>query len=402
MIDISQKSWLKYFLFSSLYFSFGLNCVFLSLILPLYFLNQNITPTVITIVISIMAMPMYTKFIWGGIVDYFIRFGRKPFIITGGVLTVVCLFLLSFLNPGNALVAFAVIGLVGWIGIGFLTISLDALVISTTLEKERGKINGAMYAAQNGGLAGGALLLPFIAKTYGYPMVFFITGCIILPIVLFPLILYEKKVVKQPQKVGALLVQEFKKKTIVVIAIFGVLVMMSSGMILLIAPIWMDRGLHLDITQVGLVTMFFTIAIAVGSIIGGVLADKWGRKPTLYILIFSSVVFTVLLIFSRSWEYFTVIYCIIGFLQGGYTSPVCAMFMDVTNPRIGATQYSVFISLFNLGIFIAMTISGSLYDWLDISRVFLYAAWVFGPALVVLYFIRLQPVGTSCEEKTDD
>jgi MFS family permease len=390
MIDISQKSWLKYFLFSSLYFAFGLNCVFLSLILPLYFLDQNITPTVITIVIGIMVMPMYTKFIWGSIVDYFIRFGRKPFIITGGVLTVVSLFLLSFLNPGNALVAFVLIGLVGWIGIGFLTISLDALVISTTIEKERGKINGAMFAAQNGGLAGGAILLPFIAKTYGYPMVFFIAGCIILPIVLFPFILHEKKVVKQTQKVGVLLVQEFKKKTIVVIAIFGMLVMMSSGMILLIAPIWMDRGLHLDITQIGLVTMVFTIAIALGSIIGGVLADTWGRKTTLYILLFSSVVFTVLLIFSSSWEYFTVIYGIIGFLQGGYTSAVCAMFMDVTDPRIGATQYSVFISLFNFGIFIAMTISGPLYDVLDISRVFLYSAWVFGPALLFLYFIRLK------------
>jgi MFS family permease len=390
MIDISQKSWLKYFLFSSLYFAFGLNCVFLSLILPLYFLDQNITPTVITIVIGIMVMPMYIKFIWGGIVDYFIRFGRKPFIITGGVLSVVSLFLLSFLNPGNALVTFALVGLVGWIGIGFLTISLDALVISTTIERERGKINGAMFAAQNGGLAGGAILLPFIAKTYGYPMVFFIAGCIMLPIVLFPCILLEKKIVKQSQKVGVLLVQEFKKKTIVVIAVFGMLVTMSSGMILLIAPIWMDRGLHLDITQVGLVTMVFTFAIALGSIIGGVLADRWGRKTTLYVLLFSSVIFTVLLIFSSSWEYFTVIYGIVGFLQGGYTSTVCAMFMDVTDPRIGATQYSVFISLFNFGIFIAMTISGPLYDVLDISRVFLYSAWIFGPALLFLYFIRLK------------
>lgn len=390
MIDISQKSWLKYFFFSSLYFAFGLDCVFLSLILPLYFLDQNITPTVITIVIGIMVMPMYIKFIWGWIVDYFIGFGRKPFIITGGVLSVVSLFLLSFLNPGNALVAFALVGLVGWIGIGFLTISLDALVISMTLEKERGKINGAMFAAQNGGLAGGAILLPFIAKTYGYPMVFLIAGCIMLPLVLFPFILHEKKIVIQSQKVGVLLVQEFKRKTIVVIAVFGMLVTMSSGMILLIAPIWMDRGLHLDITQVGLVTMVFTIAIALGSIIGGFLADRWGRKTTLYVLLFSSVIFTVLLIFSSSWEYFTVIYGIVGFLQGGYTSTVCAMFMDVTNPRIGATQYSVFISLFNFGIFIAMTISGPLYDALDITRVFLYSAWVFGPALLLLYVIQLK------------
>ena len=390
MIDITKKSWLKYLFFGSLYFSFGLNCVFLNLIFPLYFLDQEISPAVITVVISVMAIPMYTKFIWGWIVDHFIRIGRKPFIVSGGLLTVLSLFILSFLSPGSALIPFATVALLGWIGIGFLTISLDALVISTTLEKERGKINGVMFATQNIGLAGGAVLLPFIATTLGFAMVFVIVGCIILPTVLFPLIIQEKRIVKESQKVGTLLLQEFKKPTILVIAFFALFMMMSSGMILLIAPIWMESGLHLDITQIGVITMLFTIGIAIGSLFGGILADKIGRKSTLYLLIFSSVVFTLLLIFTNSGEYFTVVYCIVGFLQGGYTTPLCAMFMDVTNPRIGATQYSVFISLFNLGIILAMTVSGPLYVMLGIARVFLYAAWIFGPSLVILYFIRPQ------------
>jgi len=168
MIDITKRGYTKYFLFGSLYFTYGINCVFLNLILPLYFLDQGISPSLITIVISIMWIPLYIKFVWGGIADYFIRFGRKPFIVSSGLLTVFCLFILSFLNPINALVPFVIIELISWIGVGVLTISLDALVISTTIEKERGKINGTMYAAQNVGLAGGALLLPFIAKTFSY------------------------------------------------------------------------------------------------------------------------------------------------------------------------------------------------------------------------------------------
>ena len=389
-IDLKESKFFKYFLFSSLYFAFGINAVFLSLILPLYLLDVKISPELITIVISIMTLPMYIKFVWGGIIDYFIRFGRKPFIVYGGLLTFFCLIILSFVDPGVALIPFIIIELFSWVGIGFFTISLDALVISTTIENERGKINGVMFAAQNGGLAGGALLLPFIAKTLGYNMVFLITGFIILPIILIPLLLKEKKIEKKPQKVSRVLIQEFKKKPIIVMSIFAVLVMMSSGIILLIAPIWMNLGLHLDITQIGLVTMLFTISIATGSIFGGILADKFGRKTTLYLLIFSSILFTALLIFSNSWEYFTFIYCIVGFLQGGYTAPICAMFMDVTNPRIGAAQYSIFISLFNFGIMIGMTISGSLYVMLGISRVFLYSAWVFGPVLLILYFIRLK------------
>ena len=390
MIDITKRGYLRYFLFGSLYFTYGINSVFLGLILPLYFLGQGMSPALITVLISIMWIPLFIKFVWGGIVDYFIRFGRKPFIVAGGLLTVFCLFILSFLNPGNALIPFVIIDLMSWVGVGFLTISLDALVISTTAETERGKINGTMFAAQNVGLAGGDLLFPFIAKTLGYHTVFLTAGFIILPIVLFPLIIKEKKFVKKPQKVGTLLIQEFKKRTTFIIAIFAVLVTMSSGMILLIAPIWMNTDLKLDITQVGLITMLFTIAIAIGSIIGGIFADKLGRKTTLYILIFISILFTVLLIFTNSWEYFTLIYCIIGFLQGGYSSAVVAIFYDVTNPRIAATQYAIFTSLFNFGIMIAQTISGPLYVILGVSRVFLYSAWIFGPALLILYFIRLK------------
>ena len=388
MIDITKRGYLRYFLFGSLYFTYGINSVFLGLILPLYFLGQGMSPALITVLISIMWIPLFIKFVWGGIVDYFIRFGRKPFIISGGLLTVFCLFILSYLNPGNSLILFVIIDFMSWVGVGFLTISLDALVISTTAETERGKINGTMFAAQNVGLAGGYLLFAFIAKTFGYNMVFLTAGFIILPIVLFPLIIKEKKFVKKPQKVGTLLIQEFKKRTTFIIAIFAVLVTMSSGMILLIAPIWMNTDLKLDITQVGLITMLFTIAIAIGSIIGGILADKLGRKTTLYILIFISVLFTVLLIFTNSWEYFTLIYCIIGFLQGGYSSAVVAIFYDVTNPRIAATQYAIFTSLFNFGIMIAQTISGPLYVILGVSRVFLYSAWIFGPVLLILYFIR--------------
>ena len=114
----------------------------------------------------------------------------------------------------------------------------------------------------------------------------------------------------------------------------------------------------------------------------------FGRKITLYILIFSSVFFTILLILTHSWDYFTLVYCIVGFLQGGYTAPLCAMFMDVTNPRIGATQYSILTSLANFGEIGIGALSGTLVLMLGYSRVFLYTAWLVGPALLTLYFVK--------------
>jgi hypothetical protein len=62
--------------------------------------------------------------------------------------------------------------------------------------------------------------------------------------------------------------------------------------------------------------------------------------------------------------------------------------MDVTNPKIGGTQYSFLSSISNFGeIGIAM-ISGSLVVFLGYNRFFLYTALIIGVSLLILYFVR--------------
>ena len=390
MIDITKGAYRKYFLIAIIYFTVGLNDIIGVLILPLYFLEQGISPELITLVIGITIVPMIIKFLWGSIVDYFIRFGRKPFIIFGGLIDAFSLFILAFIDPSIFLLPFAIFLFVSWCGLGFLSASLDALAISISFEGERGKINGAKGVGINIGQVIGALLLPFIVKNLDYNMLFLIVGFFILLIILFPLIIKEVKIVEKEKKVGAILIQEFKKRTTLLMAIFAVFVTMSSGIILLIAPIWMNMGLNLNIIQVGFITMIFTISMAFGSLIGGIIADRFNRKNSLYLLIFFSILFSILLIFTNTPLNFAIVYGIIGFLQGCYFSSFSAMFMDVTNPRIGATQFSIFNGLANLGSISASIISGFLYVTLGISLLFLFSACIFGPSLILLYFIKLK------------
>ena len=390
MIDITKHRFSQYFLFGSLYFTEGLNKVFAVVVLPIYFLEKGVPPEMITLVIGIAATPMIIKFVWGGIVDYFIKFGRRFFIILGGVLTILSLFLLAFIDPGIALIPFIVVLFICWSGVGFLDVSSDALAIEISEEHERGKINGSMYAGQNIGMAFGAIFLPFIGKIFGYPIVFISAGLIVLLIILFPLLVKETKRIKKQEKMGSLLLSEFKKKLSIQVAVFAVLVTISSGMLLFLATLYMNINLQIDIALIGFITMIFTLAMAAGSIIGGALADKLGRKSALYILIWASMIFTALLIFTNTWENFVILYGIVGFLQGGYHAAFLAMYMDVTNPKVGATQFSIFTGLGNLGAIGAGAISGTLFVMLGINRVFLYSAWAFGPALLILHFIRLK------------
>ena len=371
-----------------MYFTEGLNKAFAAVILPIYFLERGVPPELITLVIGIAAVPMIIKFIWGGIVDYFIIWGRRRFIFIGGMLSTITLFILAFIDPGIALIPFGILVFISWTGVGFLDVACDALAIEISEEQERGKINGAMYAGQSIGLTIGVIILPIIAMTLNYYTVFLTAGFIILFIVVLPLCIKEARILKKRPKTISIILTEFKKKSTLLISMLVFLATISSGMLLLFIPLFLDIELGLEIDQIGYITGVFTITLTIGSLIGGILADRWGRKEALYTLIGGSVLVTASLVFANTWQTFTLLYAIIGFLQGGYYVSYMAMSMDITNPKVGATQFSILMGLGNLGIILGGMISGPLYVQLGFQRMFLYAAWIFGPSLIILHFIK--------------
>jgi len=359
MVSIENKRGMKYFLFGSLYFSEGLMIAITTVATLLYLREKAVSIPLTTLIVGIVNIPWMLKFVWGPVIDYFIKFGRKTFIILGGALTVSCMFLVSFLDPSESLVPFTLLIFLSHVGIGFIW-------------------------------AIGAALFPFIGSMYGYQSVYLINALLILLILLFPFFVKEMIKGKVKEKIVFLVAKEFKKKTVLLIALFSPLVFMNEGIMSFIIPIYMRDGLGLSDIQIGFIAMILPVFLAVGSLVGGVVTDKIGRKSALYIFIGFNIVFTASLIFADTWWKLSIIYGIIGFLMGGHSTVSCALFMDVTNPRIGATQYGIFTGIANVGLNGAGMITGALAVSLGFARTFLYAAWVFGPALLVLYFIRIK------------
>ncbi len=390
MVGIDTTRSTKYFLFGSLYFSEGLMIAITTVATSLYLREKAVSIPITTLIVGIINIPWMLKFVWGPVIDYFIRFGRKTFIILGGALTVSCMFLISFLDPSASLVPFTVLMFLSHVGIGFIDVSADAWAIDVSTDKDRGKINGAMYAGQYSAWAIGAALFPFIGSQYGYHSVYLINALLILLILLFPFIVRETVKRKVKEKIASLVVKEFKTRTVLLVALFSPLVFMNEGIMSFIIPIYMRDGLGLSDVQIGFIAMILPVFLTVGSLFGGILTDKIGRKSALYLFIGLNIVFTASLIFADTWWKLSLIYGIIGFLMGGHSTVSCALFMDVTNPRIGATQYGILTGIANVGLNGAGMVTGSLVVILGFARTFLYAAWVFGPALLVLYFIRIK------------
>jgi len=367
MLDLSKHPSLKYLLFGNLYFANGVQGSLVFVIIILYFTELGIPISTATMVAGLASIPFVLKFIFGPITDYFIKYGRKPFIIIGGLLGGFCLFPLAFIDPTDALLPFTLILFLSVVGIVFLDIS---------------------------GMAVGNFFLLLVAKYFGFSMTFIVTGCIVFLTMILPLIVKEIKIAKKRPKIAKSAISEFKKKNTILVALFGLVAAMNFGMILFIIPEYMRNALSLDLVQIGLITTLFPIGTVIGAITGGIMSDKYGRKKTLYVFLFGTIIFSALLVTADTWQILAIIYPIIGFLQGGSLfSAIMALFMDVTNPKIGATQFSILTSIGNFGDYSIGIISGTLVVMLGYDRVFLYAAWFIGPSLLLLYFIK---------EKTDE
>ncbi len=390
MIDPTKHRFLRYILFFNLYFAEGLMIAITTVVTALYLREQGVSIPITTLIVGIVNIPWILKFIWGPIVDHYKKFGRKTFIIFGGLLSVFAMFLASMVNPGTSLIPFASLIFISHIGIGFIDVSTDAWAIDVSTDKDRGKINGSMFAGQYSAWAIGAGLLPFIGSNFGYGLAYFTNGFIILFLLIFPFIIKETLKFKSRPKIIPLIKKEFKKKTTLMVALFSPLVFMNEGMLSFIIPIFMRDSLGLGDVQIGLIAAILPITLAIGSIIGGIATDKFGRKRTLYVLLGLSAIFTASLIFASNWWKLSIIYGIIGFLMGGHSTVSCALFMDITNPRIGATQYGILTGIANIGLNGGGMVTGTLVTILSFSQTFLYASWVFGPTLLVLYFIRIK------------
>jgi PAT family beta-lactamase induction signal transducer AmpG len=391
MIDLEKRKFAKYFLFSSLYFSEGLKWSIAVVIFPVYFDDLGISPTILGLVIALTGLPVMIKFIFGGIIDYFIKYGRKKFVLFGGLAASISLFIISFINPATSLIPFMIIFFIGIIGITFLDVAADAWAIEITKEEERGKVNGGMFAGIFIGMGVGSLFFTQIASNISYSTVFLVAGLMVLLIILFPLAVKEVKKVKKIQKIRSTLIREFKNKTVQIFCVFAPTIGISGGLLLIVVPLYMKNVLMMDVAQIGLIAAIFPIANIFGSLVGGFMADSLGRKPTIYIVFSGSMVFSASLIFADTWQILAVLYGIIGFLFGCLYASIGALSMDVTNPRLAGTQFSIYMALFNVGeVGIGNGMAGILLDNLGYERVFLYSGLLYGLAILILYFVRLK------------
>ena len=388
MIDLTIHKKFKYLLFSSLYFSEGLYQAMILIITPLYLINKNIPLPIITLIAGIGYLPWGLKFIWGGVIDFYHKYGRKKFAVFGTISGAFGFFILSMIDQYFSILFFTLFLLVGYIGIGFLDSATDAWAIDTTEKEERGKINGSMNIGKWSGQFLGALLIISIGVSFGYNISFLITGLIILMFAIIPLsVKYEDRKIGK-LNIWPLIKQEFGKKITRLTTLYFFIIVLYLSLYFTLLVIYLKTVLNFDDTVIGLIFAFWLVAVIPGSIVGGVLADKYGRKLPLYIFLIFLMIFSVTPIILSDVYIIILNFTILLFFANGAIAANWAMIMDIINPKISASEHEVICSIVNFGTIIIASATGTLIVLFGFNNLFLLSAFIIIIALVVLYRIK--------------
>ncbi len=351
--------WGRTIVFTALYFSEGGPIGLIWWTLPTLLRTSGVAIGRITTLTAMLVLPWTFKFLWAPLVDAARsrRWGFRAWIITAQLAMGLTLIPLIWLDPAAHFRWWAGLLLAHAISAATQDVAIDAFAINVVPDGERGMLNGAMQAGMLVGrslFGGGALL---VASRLGQAWILIaLIACTWSSLVLLAFVREPASVLASKQSLAeftALLRAAFRRRTTwfgLAFALTGAAAFESAGQ--LAGPYLLDRGVSQE--TIGL---FFGVAVVLamvtGGLLGGLLSDHMGRAWSVAVFALGFVAAIAALGVldlaaggarpGAALALLTTMYLFIGL----FTSSSYALFMDLTDPRLGGTQFSTFMSATN-------------------------------------------------------
>jgi MFS family permease len=267
-----------------------------------------------------------------------------------------------------------------------MDVAIDALAVSVLPEDERGSANGFMFAGASIGQTIGGSGVLFLTAVMPFQSTYLFAAASILAITVFVVLPLREKARPAPsaseraaRDVGRELVvfvrDAWRAFTGSRAALVGVLyAVLPAGAYALSLALQSNLAveLGLDDNAYAQLQLVCTVIFAPACILGGWLSDRFGRRSTLALFIFLTVVPTLWLgwvMWQAGWIMpvdvkmanrpqpshtlivtFWVTSIVYNVFQGLYYGIRSALYMDITTPVVAATQFTAYMALINLCI----------------------------------------------------
>jgi MFS family permease len=354
-------------LFGCLYFSEGAPIGFLWLAMPTRLRASGVPIENITWLTAILVLPWTFKFVWAPLIDLAQgpRWSLRNWIVTAQTVMGLTLLPLLFLNPVEHFSVLAAVLLAHAFAAATQDVAIDALCISLTDPLERGEINGWMQTGMLLGralLGGGALVMaPHIGEQAVVGLLIGVTTFSMLLVLMMP----HQSAEEEPQPDSASYHENRFQMVFSSVRLaaterntwIGLAFALTGGAAFkaleaVFGPFLIDRQFtQAEVGEFAALPMI--VLMVIGSLLGGWLSDRIGRRRLVATSLIMICVSVAALAFSDLWFesqrgnhlLFWLAISAIGI--GLFTAASYALFMDMTNPAVAATQFSAFMGLTN-------------------------------------------------------
>jgi PAT family beta-lactamase induction signal transducer AmpG len=372
----------------ALYFAQGVPAGFVGVGYVVLLADHGLSNQQIGATLGITAAPWAFKIPFGLLLDRVgsTRFGRRrPFIILAQFGMGATLLLLLLIDPRRDLLLVSLVLLSASTVASVQDVAVDALAIDILRPEEAGTGNGVMYGGRAVGFSIGGGGGVVIAKYLGWPVLFCGITALIWAVMLFLILVRERprdevgSAREHPRLTLAELRSSFSFAAPLLGIVLGTLVPISGVLTsaVLIRFLRVDLKLSMEVvgTLEGVVAPF---AAAAGAFIGGWLASRLGVRKVVGGLLLCIAGLCVLFALApghRSTVTFMALWLgAFSFVSSAHGASMYGFFMLLSNPAVGATQFSVFSSAATITAIWATPLGGFIADTYGITSVFLVAA----------------------------
>jgi MFS transporter, PAT family, beta-lactamase induction signal transducer AmpG len=367
----------RFLTFGWLYVSEGIPYGFTSVAMVAFMRQQGVSLALIGTFVAALFLPWAFKWAWAPIIDL-VKLdrlgGRKAWIVGCTAMMIVTLMIaatVDFEAHFQLLLAMVVLNNVFC---ATQDVAIDSLAVSTLQADERGRGNGVMFAGQYLGIALGGGGAMFVSGSFGFEAALAGIAGLLLVNLLFVVLFVrdpyaDRAAARQPgafQRLVGTMVSFVKEvyssfwqsgrgpKIGVAFAVLpiGALALAYATL----GTIQVDYGLNDH--QIAALSVYNTVASAIGCLAGGWLGDQFGTKKIVALAYALTAAPTLILGIQISggglqavpidWFYGLIIAH--GLVFGMAFGVRNAIFMGMTNPAVAATQFTAFMGMANMAI----------------------------------------------------
>jgi PAT family beta-lactamase induction signal transducer AmpG len=319
---------------------------------------------------AILVIPFILKVFLGMVSDGVNLFGwghRKPYILIGLLTQAIVIVLVPHISVSEGLQAYALVLLLGAVGMALYDTCTDGLALDTTPESERGLVQGIMTGARAAGILIMLLVGGWLADSLGWPAFFY--SLVVLTLLPLPLVLLLKEDPSQMhrRKFQWSAFKAFRQGGVILVAFLGLLYAFSLDGVLTFLSDHLRETFRVSLGNIGTLVALSMVGRILGAATNSWLTDRIGHRQSLFVASVLAFGACVGLSLGGGVALIALFGFLFGLAYGYYTAVYAAVAMDFSDPHISASMFATFMMFVNLGTAVGQPVAGVLTESLGFN-----------------------------------